>query len=347
MTNHVGRRPRRYPPRGAPPPCIPAAHPSVPTSTLTFEPPAHTCLDELGRPLGPEDLRARLADRVAIVIPAYEEGETLPELLPRIPARLGAASTVVLVVDDGSRDDTAAAAMRAGALVAQLPTNCGGGAALRAGYYVAVTSGAAIVVTLDADGQHRPEEIARVLEPVLSGRVDFAAGSRVLGSAKPGAFARELGIAFFNRVVRVLTRTHVTDCSNGFRATRTEVLATLDLREPQFHAAEFLVEALTRGVRFEEVPISVLRRAHGVSKKPPTLRYGWGFCAAIVHAWRRSVARRSREHLPVSARRAATETPAGEEAVAGAARVAAGADHAAAPAPDAGREPLATHHARI
>ena len=209
----------------------------------------------------------------------------------------------MLVVDDGSRDDTAAAAMRAGALVVQLSTNRGGGAALRAGYCVAVTAGATIVVTLDADGQHRPEEIAQVVEPVLSGRVDFAAGSRVLGSAEPGAFARELGIAFFNRVVRALTRTHVTDCSNGFRATRTEVLATLDLREPQFHAAEFLVEALTRGVRFEEVPISVLRRAHGVSKKPPTLRYGWGFCAAIVHAWRRSVARRSREHLPVSARR--------------------------------------------
>ncbi len=347
MTNRVGRRPGGYSPRGVPPPCPRTVDPSLPTPTLSFEPPAHTCLDELGRPLDPESLRARLVDRVAIVIPAYEEGETLPELLPRIPDRLGDTPIVVLVVDDGSRDDTAAAAMRAGALVAQLPVNRGGGAALRAGYHAAVTAGASIVVTLDADGQHRPEEIAQVVEPVLSGRVDFAAGSRVLGSAEPGAFARELGIAFFNRVVRALTRTHVTDCSNGFRAIRTEVLATLDLREPQFHAAEFLVEALTRGVRFEEVPISVLRRAHGHSKKPPTLRYGWGFCAAIVHAWRRSVARRSLAHLPLSARRDASGSPAGDEGLAGAARTAAGADRRPTAAPEAGPEPVVAHDARV
>ena len=186
-------------------------------------------------------------------------------------------STVVLVVDDGSRDDTAAAALRAGALVAQLATNCGGGAALRAGYRVAVTSGASIVVTIDADGQHRPEEIARVVEPVLERtRPSFAAGSRVLGSAEPGAFARELGIAFFNRVVRALTRTQVTDCSNGFRATRTEVLADARPARAPVPRRRVPRRGAHPGRRFEEVPITVLRRAHGMSKKPPdaALRLG-------------------------------------------------------------------------
>ena len=261
--------------------------------SMTAELPPHDCLGEDERLLGPADLAGRFAGRVLVVMPAYGEGETLPEVLPRMPRTVGGVPVAVLVVDDGSTDDTTSAALRHGATVARLRENCGGGAALHVGYAIAVAAGATIVATMDADGQHRPEELERVVEPVLSGRAQFAAGSRVLGSAEPGVFARELGIAFFNRVVRVLTRTDVSDCSNGFRAIRTEVLPTLDLREMQFHAAEFLVEALTRGVSYEEVPITVLRRAHGVSKKPPTLRYGWGFCAAIVHSWRRSVARRS------------------------------------------------------
>jgi len=256
--------------------------------------PPHDCLGERERRLGAAELARRFAGRVLVVIPAYEEGETLPELLPRVPERVGDTAVAVLVVDDGSRDDTTTAALAHGATVARLHENRGGGTALKVGYAIAVAAGAPIVATMDADGQHRPEELPDVVEPVLSGRVQFAAGSRVLGHAEPGAVARELGIAWFNRVVRVLTRARVTDCSNGFRAIRTELLPTLDLRERQFHAAEFLIEALTRGVSYEEVPITVLRRAHGESKKPSTLRYGRGFSAAIVHSWRRSLARRSR-----------------------------------------------------
>ena len=275
--------------------------------------PPYDCLDEHERPLSALELEARFTGRVLVIIPAYEEAETLPEVLPRMPARVGGVPVAVLVVDDGSRDDTTRAALAGGATVARLHHNCGGGAALHVGYAIAVSSGAQIVATMDADGQHRPEELERVVEPVLSGRAQFAAGSRVLGSAEPGKLARELGIAFFNWVVRTLTRESVTDCSNGFRAIRTEVLPTLDLREQQFHAAEFLVEAVTRGVTYEEVPITVLRRAHGESKKPPTLRYGWGFCGAIVHSWRRSVARRSVARVTgapsTAAQTAATASP--------------------------------------
>ncbi len=150
---------------------------------------------------------------------------------------------------------------------------------------------ARIVITMDADGQHRPEELEQVVEPVLSGRADLSQGSRVLGSAEPGALVRELGIAFFNRFVRLLTGVRITDCSNGFRAVLPEGLPELDLRQPQFHAAEFLIEAVTRGFRLAEVPVSVLRRQHGGSKKPPALRHGWGFHAAIISAWRRALVR--------------------------------------------------------
>jgi glycosyltransferase involved in cell wall biosynthesis len=237
-------------------------------------------------------MRERFAGAVAIVIPAYEERENLAELLPRIPARVGGLPAVVLVVDDGSSDGTAEAASAGGAAVARLPANAGGGAALKVGYAIVADAGAEIVVTMDADGQHRPEDLERLVEPVRSGRAQLAQGSRVLGQADGGVFVRELGISVFNRLIGALTRTRVTDCSNSFRAVRAELLAQLDLRQRQFHAAELLIEAITRGAAIEEVPVSVLARRHGASKKPPTLRYGAGFARAIVSTWLRSLRRR-------------------------------------------------------
>lgn len=249
-------------------------------------------LSDAIRPLTVADLSERFGGLIAVVIPAYDEAENLAELLPRVPDHISGVPAAVLVVDDGSADDTAAAALAAGAVLARLPENRGGGAALRIGYALMVVAGAGVVVTMDADGQHQPEEIARLVEPVLGGRAELVQGSRVLGSSEPGAFARELGIALFNRLVRVLTRVRVTDCSNSFRAIRTDLLPELDLRQPQFHAAEFLIEGLTRGFVFEEVPVGVLSRRHGESKKPATVRYGLGFSWAILSAWRRSLLRR-------------------------------------------------------
>jgi glycosyltransferase involved in cell wall biosynthesis len=245
-----------------------------------------------GRHLGDRELAERFGGRVAVLIPAYEEAEALPGVLPRVPARAGGMDTAVLVVDDGSRDATAQVAQAAGAAVARLPVNRGGGAALRAGYALMERAGAAIVVTLDADGQHRPEELERLVEPIAAGRAHVVQGSRTLGSSEPGALSRQLGIAFFNRLISLLTGARVTDCSNGYRAVRADVLPQLELRQEQFHAAEVIVEVLMMRLPFEEAPISVLRRSHGHSKKPRTLRYGFGFGRAIVSTWMRGLTRR-------------------------------------------------------
>lgn len=230
---------------------------------------------------------ARFADKIAVLIPAYEEAENLPHVLRRIPKEVEGVPTEVLVLDDGSRDGTDRVAAREGAVVARHVTNRGGGAALRTGYRLMVESSARVVVTLDADGQHLPEEMPRLVKPVLSGEVDIAHGSRVLGHAEPGPFSRELGISFFNRLVSFMTRTHVTDCSNGFRAVRTTVLPQLVLRQQQFHTSEFVIEAIKRGVPSVEVPITVVARLHGKSKKPAVVRYGFGFANAIVRTWLR------------------------------------------------------------
>jgi hypothetical protein len=232
-------------------------------------------------------LPERFRDRVAILVPAYNEAENVGHVLDLIPAEVCGRPTAVLVVDDGSRDGTGDVAAEHGAAVARHVINRGGGAALRTGYRLMVESGAEIVVTIDADGQHLPSEMRRLVQPVLDGEVDVAHGSRVLGRADRNHFARELGIVFFNRLVSFITRTKVSDCSNGYRAVRTSVLPQLVLRQEQFHTSEFMIEAIKRGIPAKEVPVTVERRLHGHSKKPAVVRYGLGFANAIVRTWLR------------------------------------------------------------
>src|ERR1051325_2273946 len=127
----------------------------------------------------------------------------------------------------------------------------------------------------------------RLVGPVADGTVDVAHGSRGLGHAEANTVAREMVIIFFNRLVSFITRTKVSDCSNGYRAVRTTVLPQLVLRQEQFHTSEFMIEAIKRGIPAKEVPITVERRLHGHSKKPAVVRYGLGFANAIVRTWLR------------------------------------------------------------
>ena len=232
-------------------------------------------------------LQERFRGRIGVLVPAYNEAENIGYVLDRIPEQVCGLQTAVLVVDDGSRDRTGDVAAEHGCAVARHVINRGGGAALRTGYRLMVDSGASIVVTIDADGQHLPSEMARLVEPILSGEFDLAHGSRVLGHADEGHVAREMGIVFFNRLVSLITRTHVTDCSNGYRAVRADVLPQLVLRQEQFHTSEFMIEAIKRGIPATEVPVTVVKRLSGHSKKPAVVRYGMGFANAIVRTWLR------------------------------------------------------------
>ena len=234
-----------------------------------------------------EGHRSLFRNRIAVVIPAYNEADNIGHVLDQIPAEVCGVETAVLVVDDGSRDGTEEVAEAHGAVVARHVVNRGGGAALRTGYRLMVDSEAAVVVTLDADGQHLPSEMPALVGPVLEGEVDVAHGSRVLGQADKNHLAREMGIVFFNRAVSLITRTRVTDCSNGYRAVRTTVLPQLVLKQEQFHTSEFMIEAIKRDVPAKEVPVTVEQRLHGHSKKPAVFRYGVGFANAIMRTWLR------------------------------------------------------------
>ena len=224
---------------------------------------------------------------VYVVIPAYNEAENIGDVLRRVPNDVLGHPVKTLVVVDGATDATEEVVRDLDYAAISYMINRGGGAALKAGYEVALEHGAQIIVTLDADGQHLPEEIPNLVQPIIEGEADLVCGSRVLGDYEKDNQVRAAGVVFFNWLVSILTMTRVTDCSNSFRAIRASTLGTLDLRQSQFHTSELLIEALKKDLRVKEVPITIKKRLYGETKKPPSLRYGWGFMKAILGTWLR------------------------------------------------------------
>jgi hypothetical protein len=236
--------------------------------------------------------RERAADlpegrRLVIVSPAFNEAENVGAVIHSLPAEIQGLRVVPLVVSDGSEDATAAVARGAGALVAELPIRRGGGLALRVGYEIALELGAEIVVTMDADGQHRAEELAVMIDPIVRGEADYVNGSRLLGEFERESLIRHIGVHLFSRLVTILTGRRITDPSSGYRASTTELLRRMVLQQDQFWTSEILIEALRHRARVVEVPVTIVARAGGKSKKPKSLRYGWNFSKVIIQTWLR------------------------------------------------------------
>jgi hypothetical protein len=225
--------------------------------------------------------------RLVTISPAFNEAENVAAVIKQIPAMLEGHHVIPVVVSDGSTDRTAAVAREAGALVAELPIRRGGGLALRVGYEIALRLEADLVVTLDADGQHLPEEIPVVIAPILAGQADYVNGSRLLGSFERESAIRHIGVHLFSWILSVLTGRRITDPSSGYRAARADVLEGLVLKQDQFWSTEILIEALRHRARVVEVPVTFLARAGGESKKPKSLRYGWNFLKVIIQTWLR------------------------------------------------------------
>jgi len=224
---------------------------------------------------------------VGIVIAAYNEEEAIGGVLRDLPREVEGYRVDPIVVVDGGSDDTEGVVRRAGYSVATHPVNRGQGDALRTGFTIALARGDDVVVTMDADGQHRPDELPALLRPILAGEADYVQGSRFLGRYDDAGGSRETGIRLFTRVVNLLSGAGVTDCTNGFRAIRAESLAKLRLEEDRFSAAEIIMEAAARGLRMVEVPVHIQRRSHGESKKPRRLGYPLGYLRVVLAVWLR------------------------------------------------------------
>ncbi len=225
--------------------------------------------------------------KLLIIIPAYNEQDAILGVLTKVPNRLLGYDVEALVVVDGATGATEAVAIEHQFPVAAHIINRGQGDALRTGFEIARAQGADMVVNMDADGQHQPEEIERLVAPIAAGEADFVMGSRFLGHYEDAGGARHLGIVGFSRLISLLSHGRITDCTNGFRAIRGDALGRLELREDRFSTAELILKAAKKGQRIREVPVTILQGAEGESKKPKGLGYPLGFLRVIIHTWLR------------------------------------------------------------
>ena len=222
---------------------------------------------------------------IMIVIPAYNEAENLSYLLPKIPTKINGFDVGVLVIDDGSIDQANQIVQEHGHSVVSNMINRGGGAALRLGYDILKEAGGNICVTMDADGQHQPEEIEALVLPIINDEYDVVIGSRIIGTREKDNPLRIAGVHIFAAIISSLLGKRITDPSSGFRAFKMEKIKTIDLYEDQYHTSELIIEAIKKGLRVKEVPITILKRKFGKSKKGKDLIYGYHFAKIIVKTW--------------------------------------------------------------
>ena len=208
--------------------------------------------------------------RVDVVIPAYNEEESLPLVLAAIP---GAAVDRVVVVDNASTDRTAEVATAGGALVVGEKRPGYGSACLAGLAYLGANRPPEVVVFLDGDFSDYPEELPLLLQPIARDRADLVIGSRVLGERERGALLPQARVGNWVacHLIRLLYGHAFTDLG-PFRAIRWGALEALGMRDPDFGwTAEMQVKALKAGLRVVEVPVRYRRRV-GVSKITGTLR---------------------------------------------------------------------------
>ncbi|NUR76131.1 MAG: glycosyltransferase family 2 protein [Thermoleophilia bacterium] len=206
-----------------------------------------------------------------VFIPAWNEEDNLPAVLDALRAAIPAAD--VLVVDDGSTDQTAEVARAHGAEVLSLGANLGLRVGIAAGYRWALEHDYAYCGRVDADGQHPPYELARLLALVRADECDVAVGSRFVSGDGYAAYryrpspARSLGTALLRRGMRLVLRRPFGDATSGLYAVNAKALPLL---AETFVSGAPEVEALIRvagaGLRLEEVPVTMDVRASGESK---------------------------------------------------------------------------------
>jgi glycosyltransferase involved in cell wall biosynthesis len=214
---------------------------------------------EEGRPAAP----------VVLFLPAHDEEATVADVVSRAPATVCGHPVEVVVVDDGSSDGTAAAAAAAGAEVRSLGENRGLGAAVRHGLALGAERGAVAVAFCDADGEYAPEELERLVAPVVTGEADYVVGSRFAGMARSMRPHRWLGNRVLTVAVKALVRRWgvrgLTDGQSGYRALSGPAAAAAEVVHDFNYAQVLTLDLASKGFRYAEVPITYAFRRHGRS----------------------------------------------------------------------------------
>lgn len=209
--------------------------------------------------------------RLAVYLPALNEAQTIGELLDAIPTAIsGITSLARIVIDDGSTDQTAAVAARHGAIVVQHQRNLGTGRAFMSGVRAGLAADADIIVSMDADGQFAPADIARLVAPIVSGQADVVLCTRfgpngTLSGSMP--WSKRLGNQMLCRVINLATKRAFTDVSCGFRAFTRDAALRVDVHSDFEYIHESLLTWNRFGQRVVEVELPVkAERASGESR---------------------------------------------------------------------------------
>ncbi len=197
-----------------------------------------------------------------VVVAAYNEAATVGRVL----ADVASHGYRIVVVDDGSTDGTAAAAAAADSVIRH-PINLGQGAALQTGIEYVLQQGAEIVVTFDADGQHRAADIEALIQAIGKANADFALGSRFLGQPINLPLSRRLLLKAATLFTRMTTGLRLSDTHNGLRAMTRRGASIILLRQNRMaHASEILSQIAASGLNYVEVPVSVEYTAYSLAK---------------------------------------------------------------------------------
>ena len=193
--------------------------------------------------------------KITIGIPAYNEEKNIAKII----TKLKKITDSIIVCDDGSSDMTSEIAKNLGVIVISHKKNMGYGAAIRTIFEKSAEIGSDILVTFDADGQHRVEDVSRVLRPLENSEADIVIGSRFLGKQSNVPNYRKLGIKVITQVTNSSIKTKLTDSQSGFRAYSKQVLSKISLSEVGMGiSTEILIKASSEGLRITEVPITIL-----------------------------------------------------------------------------------------
>jgi polyprenyl-phospho-N-acetylgalactosaminyl synthase len=198
-----------------------------------------------------------------IICAAYNEARTIAGVV----LELRHAGYQVVVVDDGSNDATRHLATAAGANVITHPINLGQGAALQTGIEYALAQGADVIVTFDADGQHRVSDVARLVEALSHEQADFALGSRFLGQTCNLPWLRRWVLRAATVFTRLTTGLSLTDSHNGLRALTRRGACAIRLRQNRMaHASEIVSEIARSRLPYVEVPVTIEYTAYSLAK---------------------------------------------------------------------------------
>ena len=217
-------------------------------------------------------------------IPCFNTNHSIKDIVSRARKYVDQ----VVVIDDGSSDGTAEAARAVDALVVSHDQNMGYGEALRSCFEAARANAADVLVIFDGDGQHNPDEIPRLLAPILRGEADLIIGSRFLTNEHNMPRYRRFGIKVITFLWNFGSKVKVSDSQSGFRAYRREIFESFPLSEKRMSISiETIEKARRKGTIIKEVPISCSYFSSGINSK--AIRHGLAVALGVIKIRLRSL----------------------------------------------------------